>query len=201
MPKIVDYNERRLEIGKIALSVLSIHGFEQTKMQDIADKAGIAKGSIYKYFASKHKLLDFLVSDFINKFDKILEGQLILCDSYLEKLKLIITISILMMHEPSEYFKIYIETWIYILKRKNTKIVEIFDNYLEKWLKTIENIIIEGQNHGVFKKDLDTKSTSRFISSSIDGIILHYLYCDGEFDLKKLADSFVITILEGIKKK
>ena len=49
--------EKRIEILKAALKVISGVGFEGAKMEDIAKEAGVGKGTIYEYFESKNALL------------------------------------------------------------------------------------------------------------------------------------------------
>lgn len=48
--------EKRIEILKAALKVISGVGFEGAKMEDIAKEAGVGKGTIYEYFDSKNAL-------------------------------------------------------------------------------------------------------------------------------------------------
>ena len=48
--------EREQNILDAARQVFGDHGFYQTKIQDIADTAGIGKGTVYEYFASKQDL-------------------------------------------------------------------------------------------------------------------------------------------------
>ena len=55
-PKIVDRDLRRREIAMAALEVFAEHGFEATSISQIAAAAGVGKGTIYLYFATKAEL-------------------------------------------------------------------------------------------------------------------------------------------------
>jgi AcrR family transcriptional regulator len=48
--------ERPNEILHAALEVFSTHGFAATRLEDVAARAGITKGTIYVYFGSKEAL-------------------------------------------------------------------------------------------------------------------------------------------------
>jgi len=48
--------ERPREILQAALEVFSEHGFTATRLDDIANRAGVTKGTIYVYFESKEEL-------------------------------------------------------------------------------------------------------------------------------------------------
>lgn len=44
------------EILKAALDVFVSHGYEATRLEDVAERAGVSKGTIYLYFESKEEL-------------------------------------------------------------------------------------------------------------------------------------------------
>jgi len=52
---------RRAAILAAALDVFSRHGFATARLDDVAAKAGIAKGTLYLYFASKEALFEELI--------------------------------------------------------------------------------------------------------------------------------------------
>lgn len=53
--------QRRQEILDAALSVFAERGFEAARLDDIAARAGVAKGTLYLYFADKEKLFEEVV--------------------------------------------------------------------------------------------------------------------------------------------
>lgn len=53
--------ERRAAILAAALDEFGAHGFAATRLDDVAKRAGIAKGTIYLYFADKNALFRALV--------------------------------------------------------------------------------------------------------------------------------------------
>jgi AcrR family transcriptional regulator len=52
---------RRQAIIEAALSVFVAQGFAAAKLDDVADKAGVAKGTIYLYFKDKQDLFEQMV--------------------------------------------------------------------------------------------------------------------------------------------
>lgn len=57
----VDADTRRQAILDAALSVFAEHGFEAAKLDDVARRAGVAKGTLYLHFAHKEALFEELV--------------------------------------------------------------------------------------------------------------------------------------------
>src|SRR5262249_41202677 len=49
-----------------ALEEFSAHGFEAARLDDVAKRAGIAKGTIYLYFSDKEALFQALVRSYIS---------------------------------------------------------------------------------------------------------------------------------------
>ncbi|WP_293859803.1 TetR/AcrR family transcriptional regulator [uncultured Alsobacter sp.] len=54
--------DRRAEILAAALDVFAEQGFAAARLDDVAAKAGVAKGTLYLHFASKQDLFEKLVS-------------------------------------------------------------------------------------------------------------------------------------------
>lgn len=64
--------ERRAIIVEAAASCFAERGYHATQVSDIIDRAGIARGTFYLYFKSKHDLFSFILDDFIRH----LHGQI-----------------------------------------------------------------------------------------------------------------------------
>ncbi|GAB4067519.1 TetR/AcrR family transcriptional regulator [Ancylobacter sonchi] len=58
-----DAEARRRAILDAALEVFAEHGFNGARMEDVARRAGIAKGTLYLYFKDKTALFEGLVHD------------------------------------------------------------------------------------------------------------------------------------------
>lgn len=58
-----DPEARRQAILEAALDVFAAEGFAAAKLDDVADKAGVAKGTIYLHFRDKEDLFEQMVRD------------------------------------------------------------------------------------------------------------------------------------------
>jgi len=63
-PRIVDKEARRARVLNAAATAFAEHGYRQTTIDQIAEAAGVAKGSIYLAFNSKEDLFYCLFEDF-----------------------------------------------------------------------------------------------------------------------------------------
>jgi AcrR family transcriptional regulator len=66
-------NDKRKEIMQAALELIAEHGFHGAPMAMIADKAGVAAGTIYRYFESKDVLITELYRELEEKLIAFLQ--------------------------------------------------------------------------------------------------------------------------------
>lgn len=59
MPKIVDHDQRRVELVDATWRIIAEKGLDGATMRDIAAEAGFANGALKPYFPTKDRLLDF----------------------------------------------------------------------------------------------------------------------------------------------
>lgn len=60
-----DQNRRRHEIFGAAVQLFLKHGFQETSLREIAEKAGIGKSTLYDYFQTKEDILAWGIEDSI----------------------------------------------------------------------------------------------------------------------------------------
>lgn len=79
MPKIVDRDERRDFIARIAAEVIAAEGVEKATIREIAQRAGATRGLIEHHFRDKaeviEKALDWLNRRYLNREQKLLQGK------------------------------------------------------------------------------------------------------------------------------
>lgn len=57
MARIIDKEEKRLEIASAAIESFARKGIAQTSIDEIAKSAGVAKGTVYLYFKTKEEII------------------------------------------------------------------------------------------------------------------------------------------------
>lgn len=59
MPRVVDHGQRRGEIAEALWRIAAREGLEAVSLSRVADEAGVSKGRVQHYFASREELLAF----------------------------------------------------------------------------------------------------------------------------------------------
>lgn len=60
--------QRKFEIIKAAIKIFGKHGFYDAKIKEIAEEAGIGKGTVYEYFKSKKDLFNQMIEHIVKTY-------------------------------------------------------------------------------------------------------------------------------------
>ncbi|NCB54968.1 MAG: TetR/AcrR family transcriptional regulator [Epsilonproteobacteria bacterium] len=66
MARIIDKEEKRLEIARAAIPLFAAKNISQISIDEIAKNAGVAKGTIYLYFKNKEEII-FTIWDMLSR--------------------------------------------------------------------------------------------------------------------------------------
>ena len=68
--------ERERELARATRTLFDERGMQEAPIEEIAKAAGIARGLIYRQFASKEELYVFTVTDYLAELDDVLRAAL-----------------------------------------------------------------------------------------------------------------------------
>ncbi len=136
------------KILESALNVFIEKGFYKARIEDIAKKAGIAKGTVYLYFKNKKELF---FSSIINEFEKFYSKMKKILKKEKEpekKLKKILYLFYENLKKKRKYFESAIRLWPGEI---GEEIIKLILPRIRKILTEIESILKEGKKKGIFK--------------------------------------------------
>jgi AcrR family transcriptional regulator len=94
-------------IQEAALRVIARKGMAAATMQEIADEAGVAKGTIYLYFRDRDELVEKTFENAIGQLHKRIDAELLGDRSFDEKLRAMIAAKLEFFRENREFFRLY----------------------------------------------------------------------------------------------
>src|SRR3954454_11449387 len=94
-------------IQEAAIRVISRKGMAAATMQEIAEEAGVAKGTIYLYFRDREELVGKTFETSIGELHKRLDAALEADGSFEERLRAVITAQLAFFNENREFFRLY----------------------------------------------------------------------------------------------
>lgn len=178
------------EILQIAAEVLYEKGFAGAKLDDIANAAGIVKGSLYHYFDSKEEIYERLINHVRGKidFDMEVHGS----DPAAKRLEHLLRTR---LETTAEY-----PLEIGLLARELIRLEGPAGDWAredpKKYFNAIRQIILQGQKEGDFRA-IDPDA----IASTIVGILAHlptWYRRDGRIAPDALVDELTDFIMAGV---
>jgi AcrR family transcriptional regulator len=157
------------QIIKAAAEVFASKGFDQASVEDIAKKAGVAKGSVYQYFKNRDELLIEGVRYFASQRVLVLRGLLSKYHSPVEKLrKLFEANQVMFRASPNLYFMNYS---LLLSTHKGIK-KEAAREFFDIYLKFIEEIITEAKAEGkVSVNNVKSFSLALILSQDVGNLL------------------------------
>ncbi|MGH7808031.1 MAG: TetR/AcrR family transcriptional regulator [Thermodesulfobacteriota bacterium] len=160
---------RKEEIIKITAQLFSEKSYHDVTMEEIAEKVGVAKGTIYLYFESKEKLYLEILEDRYEAIESLLEKEIAKSDPAPQKLRKILRI----------IFKFYRQNLdvLRILSRDETHLIREHYEFTEHWrhrrIKLYEKILEKGVKEGSFLPT-NIKLTSQIIFGLVRSVMFFY---------------------------
>src|SRR3954464_8777957 len=95
-------------IQDAAMRVIARKGMAAATMQEIADEAGVAKGTIYLYFRDRDELVEKTFESAMSDLHDRVEEALGKEGTFEEKLRAVLSAQIAFFRDNREFFRLYI---------------------------------------------------------------------------------------------
>jgi AcrR family transcriptional regulator len=177
--------------------LFSTKGFNGTSMNDIVKESGLSKGAIYGHFESKERLFLSLWERMtvvgIGQARQMFSPDETAVDKLLKMAEITMASS---CDCPPEMGRMQLEFMVAASRMKSLE-PDIQKRY-ESIHTFIREIFEEGVENGEFKKDLDCEALTSILFAALDGLGVHYATLGIEFNAKRLQDTLMKVVLEGI---
>ena len=184
---------RRQEIFRIAADIFYQKGYAQTSTKDIAEAAGILKGSLYAHISSKEDILYAIIEDVHKTFESNVLGCESLDADPLERLRVFLAGHMRVAMSELEYHQIYTRDWRSLSEDRWQAIRGKRDEY-ERYLA---GLLEKAQKAGQVRADIDSRLLAMSILSALNSVHTWYR-ADGEFSAATVADTFCSVVLDGV---
>lgn len=164
---MTDFNDKQIEILQTAEKLFAEHSYDGTSVRDIAKNANINIAMISYYFGSKEKLLEALIIYRISSMRLQMENLYREDLTPLEKIDRLIELYIKRINANKGMYQI-----IHFEISSGKRIIncDAFNEMKKHNLDILKNIITEGQDKGVFRKDVNVV----LIPTTIMGTYFHF---------------------------
>ena len=193
MPKIVDKVEMRNSILDAVTRVYTTKGYHAATIADVAEEAGLGKGTLYLYFKNKEAMTTALVErHFVFIEEKYMSAPLPeSLDAFVKELSATVSIP----DEHARFIRVFFEVFgpSFASEEFTKNIAEFFERMGNHYAKAITHL----QAAGEVRESIDAALFGRALASLIDGIILHR----GLFGISKAILLEGIGMIQGVHRK
>jgi AcrR family transcriptional regulator len=185
--------EKRNEILKAALKVISESGFDGAKIEDIAKEAGIGKGTVYEYFDSKNTLFVEMVRYTVERYQDGLEQALAGGNSLSSKLR---NLSRFYANFMSKHVDIASSSMSGQAFPEEMRI-EMMKSFATI-LRTIEEVVREAIRSSELRTNIDPEMATSVILGGLKQYTMKKIYMDRMRPEEIDHDGIVQIILNGL---
>lgn len=179
-----------------AIKVFSQKGFFHAKVADVARAADVADGTIYLYFKNKDDLLVSIFEHSMDYFIQTASAEIAKVSEPEDKLKCFIT-----LHLESVKKNPNLSQVLQVELRSSSKFMRDYkpEKFFD-YLNLLEKIIVEGQEKGVFNRDVNASMVKRSIFGAIDELALEYVLTKKKrYEIEEAATYLSGLLLNGIR--
>ena len=198
MPKIVDKERKRIEIIEAAVRVFARQGFAKTRMQHIAETAGIGKGTIYEYFRSKDDLFLAVFDAFIQENARHINRRIRSIQDPLRKLQEYLRgWTDLLETEFMDFAEISLDIWAEGLRKERSGASFSLETMYREYRSSVLEILDEGIRRGTFKP-INTTITASIIIGTLDGLMIQWIMDRNIYHLREAIQQFSDILIDGL---
>ncbi len=171
-------------------------GYDNTTVDEIVEESGTSKGSFYHYFEGKDALLSSLSFLFDEKYEELLPS-LTPEMSAMEKL-LFLNRELFAVIENTVSLDLLSRLFSSQLITRGEK--HLLDHN-RLYYRLLRRIVTEGQANGELRSDLSVNEITKLYAMCERSLMYDWCICNGEYSLKKYAETVLPMLLSEIVKK
>lgn len=144
--------DKASRILSAATQVFADKGYNKATMLDVAQKAGVAEGTIYEYFKNKQDLLMSIPKEHFQHHRTSLNKGCDATDS-MDRLKRLIGVYFSVFLSNPEFLKVFLSD---IKLNKQFYASDAYPYYIQ-YIQPLSDILEEGKRRGVFRPEVDNR--------------------------------------------
>ncbi len=187
--------EKYERILDAAVKVFAEKGFYLSRVSDIAREAGVADGTIYLYFKNKDDILISIFEEKMRTAIEIFQAHLSNDMDACSKLRRFVEVHLSLFGDNPDLAAV-----LQVELRQSSRFMKEYKKVeLKRFLDLIGEIVQQGQEEGIFRKDLSVSLVKRFIFGALDEVVSTWVSSGGRFSLAKQAEPLADLFVRGLK--
>lgn len=179
-----------------AVSVFAEKGFHAARIADIAERAGVADGTVYLYFKNKDEILMTAINTAFDAFIARARAALAQISSPADQLRRLARMHLDVLGSNKNLAVVF-----QMELRQSARFLAPFSQqHMFEYLGLVRAAIREGQASGLFRKGLNEKIAANCFFGALDEMVTSWVLAKKEYPLASTADSVADVILLGLEE-
>ncbi len=182
-----------------ALKAFTKGGYHGTHVEHVVKEAGVARGTFYMHFDSKHDVFDALVDRTLDVFlavrpegdsvnvKSVADAERMLRESY----RVVLTT----FHKHRQLTRLLFDEAVGLEKGFRKKLEGHYRIWHQRVAETLDMLV----ERGVARRTLDVEITSEMVIGMVERIARRYLFQSRKPDIDRLVDALVTFELGGLE--
>lgn len=169
--------QKRSAILDAAMEVFSEKGFHPATIDEIAERAGVGKGTIYSYFDSKVALFQELLEEILETTYQRTKERVANSEGTLSKLYALADVDHDVVKRYAPLARILLADPSLVISPKFRRMLEHAQMQLNA---LVANVIRQGQNEGIFSREFHAELAASMVLGAKNGVIFDWLEVDSQ---------------------
>jgi AcrR family transcriptional regulator len=185
-------SDTREKILTAALEVFSSKGFHGTTVDEIAERAELGKGTVYRHFHSKKGLFSELIRSKVAELEQAVAGAIDPRADVLEFIEAYLRIYFAFFDRNRNLYKVLIQEQ----SDFGAEVKALYIGNILKKVPLLKRKILQATKSGLLKQ-MDFHTVFYGVMGFIDGIMQKWLASDGEYSLVDDLPTVIETVFYG----
>jgi AcrR family transcriptional regulator len=174
-------DQRREQMLRAALEVISARGYADTRIADVAERAGVSPALVIYYFKTKDQLLTEAIRHYEDAWYAVGQQRMARLASAADRIEEYVAMSCLTEAdpEPASSWELWLDFWAQAAR--NPEVASVRQKSDERWRDIIAALVREGQAAGEFR-EIDTEDFAICLSTLMDGLTIQIALDDPVVD-------------------
>ncbi len=174
-------DQRREQMLRAALEVIAERGYPETRIADVAERAGTSPALVIYYFKTKDQLLTEAIRFSEDTWYEAGTSRMAAIGTAAGRLEELIAMSCLPEAdaEPKSSWLLWLDLWAQAVR--HPEVAAVRQKFDERWRETICSLVTEGQEAGEFGP-VDPASFAVILSALLDGLAIQIALADPAVD-------------------
>jgi AcrR family transcriptional regulator len=174
-------DQRRAQMLHAALTVISERGYADTRIADVAERAGVSPALVIYYYKTKDHLLTEAIRYYEDTWYSVGQRRMAELPTAAARLEEIVAMSCLNEAdpEPGSSWQLWLDFWAQAAR--NAEVASVRQKSDERWRQLISTLVQSGQEAGEFR-GVDPATFAICLSSLLDGLTIQIALDDPVVD-------------------